>query len=104
MFLPVFDILSGLPLGEMKTLLPVALTGLIGKVKMTKAVNAFLNFFNSSATDGECLIDLTGGFHVRRTPNYYKFIDDDARVHIIFFFGFYSGEKPVRATNRVMIK
>lgn len=40
----------------MRILLPKALVGLIGRVPMIKAVNAFLKFFNSSACEGSCFI------------------------------------------------
>ena len=52
LFLPLFELFDNLQAENMKTILPRALTGLIGKIPMENCVQAAIKFFDSGACAG----------------------------------------------------
>ena len=52
LFLPLFGLFKELTTDNMKTILPMALTGLIGKIPMEHCVQAAIGFFDSPACAG----------------------------------------------------
>ena len=53
LYLAVFDVFNDMAIEDLQVYLPQIVCGLIGHVPMSKTVQAFIAFFNSSTFDGK---------------------------------------------------